>query len=163
MKLKDVLKSIGKSTGAVSSNESDLTKITDWLSTGSYAINRCITGDIYKGFPQGRVSIIYGESQSGKSLILANTIVEALKTNKVDVVYYVDSECGGLWDYLDAQGVDREKIQYIAVADVEECKKALINIYDTLDEARKAWEEDPENNEEIKALVVLDSFGALST
>jgi len=51
MKLKDTLKSIGKSTGAVPSNESDLTTITDWLSTGSYAINRCITGDIYKGFP----------------------------------------------------------------------------------------------------------------
>ena len=163
MKIKDVIKSIGKSTGAVPSNESDLTTITDWLSTGSYAINRCITGDIYKGFPQGRVSIIFGESQSGKSLIVANTIVEALKNDKLDVVYYVDSECGGLWGYLDAQGVDRSKIQYIPVADVEECKKALINIYDTLDEARKAWKDDPDNNDEIRALVVLDSFGALST
>ena len=56
------------------------------------------------------MSIIFGESQSGKSLIVANTIVEALKNNKVDVVYYVDSECGGLWEYLDAQGVDRSKI-----------------------------------------------------
>ena len=62
MKLKDAIKSIGKATGAVASNQTDLTKITDWLSTGSYAINRCITGDIYKGFPQGRISIVYGES-----------------------------------------------------------------------------------------------------
>lgn len=163
MKIKDAIKAIGKATGAVPSNETNLTTITDWLSTGSYAINRCITGDIYKGFPQGRISIIYGESQSGKSLIVANTVIEALKSNKVDIVYYLDSEGGGLWDYFDKHGADRSKIEYIAVADVEECKKALINIYDTLDKANKEYEEDPESNDKIRAMVVLDSFGALST
>ena len=163
MKIKDAVKSISKATGAVPSNMSDLTKITDWLSTGSYAINRCITGDIYKGFPQGRISIIYGESQSGKSLIVANTVIEALKNDKVDIVYYLDSEGGGLWDYLDKHGVDRSKIEYIAVADVEECKKALINIYDTLDQAKKDYEKDPDNNDNIRAMVILDSFGALSS
>lgn len=163
MKLKDAVKSIGKSTGAVASNQTDLTKITDWLSTGSYAINRCITGDIYKGFPQGRISIVYGESQSGKSLIIANTVIEALKNNKVDVVYYLDSEGGGLWEYFDKHNVDRSKIEYVAVADVEECKKALINIYDTLDKAKQEYENDPDNNDNIRAIVVLDSFGALST
>lgn len=163
MKLKDAIKSIGKATGAVASNQTDLTKITDWLSTGSYAINRCITGDIYKGFPQGRISIVYGESQSGKSLIVANTVIEALKNNKVDIVYYLDSEGGGLWDYFDAHGVDRSKIEYIAVADVEECKKALINIYDTLDKAKREYLKDPDSNDDIRAIVVLDSFGALST
>lgn len=163
MKLKDAVKSISKATGAVPSNETDLTKITDWLSTGSYAINRCITGDIYKGFPQGRISVIGGESQSGKSLIVANTVIKALKENKVDIVYYLDSEGGGLWDYFDQHGADRSKIEYIAVADVEECKKALINIYDTLDRAKKDYEEDPESNDQIRAMVILDSFGALST
>jgi len=163
MKIKDAIKAIGKATGAVPSNETSLTTITDWLSTGSYAINRCITGDIYKGFPQGRISIIYGESQSGKSLIVANTVIEALKSNKVDIVYYLDSEGGGLWDYFDKHGADRSKIEYIAVADVEECKKALINIYDTLDKANKEYEEDPAANDKIRAMVILDSFGALST
>ena len=163
MKLKDVVKNIGKSTGAVASDQTNLTKITDWLSTGSYAINRCITGDIYKGFPQGRISIVYGESQSGKSLIIANTVIEALKNDKVDVVYYLDSEGGGLWEYFDKHNVDRSKIEYIAVADVEECKKALINIYDTLDKAKQEYEDDPDNNDNVRAIVVLDSFGALST
>ena len=96
-------------------------------------------------------------------MIVANTVIEALKNNKVDIVYYLDSEGGGLWDYFDAHGVDRSKIEYIAVADVEECKKALINIYDTLDTAKKDYLKDPDNNDDIRALVVLDSFGALST
>ena len=94
---------------------------------------------------------------------MANTVIEALKDGKVDVVYYLDSEGGGLWNYFDSHNVDRGKIEYIAVADVEECKKALINIYDTLDQAKKDYEKDPDNNDDIKAIVVLDSFGALST
>lgn len=163
MKLSDTLKTIRKSTGAVPSNKSELTKISDWISSGSYAINRAITGDIYKGFPQGRISVIYGESGSGKSMIVANTIIDALNNNKVDVVYYLDSEGGGLWNYFDQHGADRSKIEYITVADVEECKKALTNIYDTLDRAKKEYEEDPDNNDQIRAFVVLDSFGALST
>lgn len=68
-----------------------------------------------------------------------------------------------MWDYLDKHGADRTKIEYIPVADVEECKKALINIYDTLDRAKKEYDEDPDANDNIRALVVLDSFGALST
>lgn len=90
-------------------------------------------------------------------------MIEALKNNKVDIVYYLDSEGGGLWDYFDSHGVDRSKIEYIAVADVEECKKALINIYDTLDTAKREYEKDPDNNDNIRAMVILDSFGALST
>ena len=96
-------------------------------------------------------------------MIIANTVIEALKSNKVDVVYYLDSEGGGLWEYFDKHNVDRSKIEYIAVADVEECKKALINIYDTLDKAKQEYEKDPDNNDNIRAIVVLDSFGALST
>jgi len=161
MKLSEVVKSINKKTGAVRSDDTDLTKVTDWLSSGSYAINRALTGDIYKGFPQGRISVIYGPSGSGKSLILANTICSAIKNNQVDVVYYVDTEGGGLWEYMDAQGVDRKKIMYLTAASVNECKMHLTTVYDELDQAAKDYAKDPDNNDKVRALVVLDSFGML--
>ena len=81
MKLNDALKSIKKNTGAETLAESTLAKVTEYLSTGNFAINRVLTGDIYKGFPVGRISCIAGASQSGKSLLVANTVVEALKNN----------------------------------------------------------------------------------
>jgi len=163
MKLGEMMKNIRKSTGAVDSTDALGTKVTEWISSGSYAINRAMTGDIYKGFPQGRISVVYGESGSGKSMIVANTIIDALNNNKVDVVYFIDTEGGGLWDYMDQHGVDRSKIQYLNAADVEECKKHLTKIYDELDTARKEYEDDPKNNDNIRAFVVLDSFGMLST
>lgn len=163
MKLKDAVKSINKSTGAQEIENSTLAKVTDFLSTGSYAINRVLTGSIYKGFPVGRISTIAGESQSGKSLLVANTIIEALKNDKVDIVYIFDSEGGVLVDYFKSHGVDMSKINHIPVISLEQCAVKMLNLYDTLVTARQEWLDDPSSNDEIRALVVLDSIGGLSS
>ena len=107
MKLNDALKSIKKNTNAESLEESTLAKVTDYLSTGNYAINRVLTGDIYKGFPAGRISCIAGASQSGKSLLAANTVIEALKNDKVDIVYIFDSEGGVLVRQIKNKPINR--------------------------------------------------------
>ena len=62
MKLNDVIKSIRKSTSAETIDKSSLAKVTDYLDSGSYAINRVLTGDINKGFPVGRISTLFGLS-----------------------------------------------------------------------------------------------------
>lgn len=163
MKLKDAIKSISKTTGAQEIEESALAKVTEYLSTGSYAINRVLSGSIYGGFPCGRISTIAGESQSGKSLLVANTIIEALKNNKVDIVYIFDSEGGVLVDYFKSHNIDMSKINHIPVVSLENCAVKMLNLYDTLVKARQEWLDDPNNNDEIRALVVLDSIGGLSS
>lgn len=80
MNLKDVLKNIKKTTGAETLAESTYADVKQFLDTGSYALNRVLTGDINKGFPVGRISTLFGQSGSGKSLIAANTAALALKT-----------------------------------------------------------------------------------
>lgn len=60
MKLKDALKSIQKSTGAEALDQSSYAEVKDFLDTGSYALNRVLTGDIHKGIPAGRISTLFG-------------------------------------------------------------------------------------------------------
>lgn len=163
MKLKDVFKTIKKSTGAEELEKSTLAKPVDYLSTGNYAINRVLTGDINKGFPVGRISCIAGASQSGKSLLAANTIVEALKNDKVDQVFIFDSEGGVLVDYFKKFDIDINKIQHIPVISLEECAVKMLNVYDTLVKAKQEYLEDPENNDDVRVLCILDSIGALSS
>ncbi len=163
MKLNDVIKSIKKSTGSESLNKSTLAKPSDFLSTGSFAINRVISGSIYKGFPVGRITCIAGASQSGKSLLVANTIIEAFKANKIDTCIYFDSEGGMLVDYFEKHGVDMDKIQHIPVISLEDCAVKMLQTYDMLVKAKKEYEEDPANNDDVRVLVVLDSIGALSS
>ena len=162
MKLNDVLKTIRKSTGSETIDESSYAKVTEFIDSGSFAINRVLTGDIHKGFPVGRISTLFGLSQSGKSLIAAHAVMNALKNNQVDVVYIFDSEGGTLVDFFRKEGVDLKKINHIPVASIEQCSVKMLQVYDELVKARQEYLEDPDNNDNIRALCVLDSYGALA-
>lgn len=162
MKLKDALKSISKATGAEQLDESSYADVKEYLSTSNLALNRVLTGDIHKGLPVGRIVTLFGESGSGKSLIAANTAATALKDNKVDVVYIFDSEGGTLVNVFKQHGVDMSKINHIPVASTEQCAVKMIQTYDMLVKARQEYLADPDNNDDVRALCILDSYGALA-
>ena len=161
-KLSDLRKAFRKSVGSTDAEESSMAKVTEFLDSGSFAINRVLTGDIHKGFPVGRISTIYGESGSGKSLLAANAIVDALKNKNFQAVYYFDSEGGALWEYIKNGGVDLSLIEHVPVHSIEDCATKILQLYDSLVQAAAEWKADPANNDEPRILCVLDSFGALA-
>ena len=162
MKLKDVVKTIQKSTGAESLDESSYAEVKEFLDTGSLALNRVLTGDIHKGIPVGRITTLFGQSGSGKSLIAANTAALALKNNLIDVVYIFDSEGGTLVNIFKQHGVDMSKVNHIPVASIEQCSTKMLQTYDMLVKARQEYLADPDNNDNVRALCILDSYGALA-
>lgn len=162
-KIGDILKSYRKNTKTSSVKDSPYSKINGFIDTGCYAINRVITGDIHKGIPFGRITDIYGESQSGKSWLAANIIANALKQNDFQRVMYFDSEGGGLFGYLESKGVDLDKVEHIPVKSTEDCKIKLVGLYEELANAATEYYADPDNNEMPKILCVLDSFGMLDS
>lgn len=162
MKIKDALKTINKMTGAEQLDESPFAEVKDFYDTGNYALNRVLTGSIYTGIPRGRVVTLFGESGSGKSLIAATTAAMALKKDEVDVVYVFDSEGGTLVNIFRQYGVDMSKVQHVPVASVEQCAVKMIQTYDTLVQARQDYLKDPANNDDVRAMCILDSYGALA-
>lgn len=162
MKLKDVVKSIQKSTGSEPLNQSSYAEVKEFLDTGNYALNRVLTGDIHKGIPTGRITTLFGQSGSGKSLIAANTAALALKNNKIDLVYIFDSEGGTLVNVFKQHEVDMTKVNHIPVASIEQCSTKMLQTYDMLVKARQEYLADPENNDNVRALCILDSYGALA-
>lgn len=161
MKVKDILKGLRKKNDTKSAAESD-TIVTEFYNTGSMALNRVITGNVYNGIPRGRITTIFGPSQSGKSLIAAQTVANAFRDNQIDACFWIDSEGGGT-QILKNFGVDLDKVEYVPVLDAEDCCVKLVNIYEQLIEARKEWEKDPDSNDEPRFLVVLDSYGGLAS
>lgn len=43
-------------------SDSTLSRVTDWIDTGSHVLNAIISGSPYKGIPKGRVTMLAGES-----------------------------------------------------------------------------------------------------
>ena len=94
------LKDLRETTDSSNFSESTIGDTVEMISTGSYALNRIISGDFFKGIPNNRVVILGGASQSGKSLIAAIIMANALKDNKFDNIFLFDAEGGFSKDLL---------------------------------------------------------------
>ena len=56
-------------------NESAFSEITDFIPTGNYHLNACMTGSIFKGVPNNRAICLAGPSGTGKTFLLLNNII----------------------------------------------------------------------------------------
>ena len=124
--------------------------IEEYIDTGSYTLNRLITGDIYKGIPRGRVIALAGESGVGKSFVSGMAIKNAQDMGYT-VVYY-DSENAVDNDFMARIGVDTSSMLYFPIDTIEDFRNHAINT------CKQFLDEYPEE----KIMIVLDSFGNLS-
>ncbi len=158
-KLNDILKGIRKSTGSTPASQSVIGNVEEYYDTGSLALNRVLTGNLFNGgIPKGRITTFYGESGSGKSLIAAQTASIALKNGKIDRVFYVDSEAGGL-QIFKTFGVDLDCVEHIPVVSVEDMGVKLLKLLDALIEAHNEHMKNPDSEDEIRSIIILDSLG----
>ena len=146
---KDLTKSIsGMSTG--------FNDPTDWISTGSYALNYLISGDFHRGVPLGKVTVFAGESGAGKSYFCAGNIIKHAQEQDIFVVL-IDTENALDESWLQALQVDTTpekllKLNMSMIDDVAKTISTFVNDYRAMDE-----EDRP------KVLFVVDSLGMLLT
>lgn len=135
--------------------ESEFGKIDDWISTGNYALNALISGDMFKGIPAGRIFMLAGESQTGKTFLALNICREAqLKGYNI---IYIDTESAIELEGIQKFGIDPNRMLYVPLGITSEVSTYLANIGTSLLEQKNAGNEIP------KILVVIDSLGNLST
>lgn len=102
----------------------------------------------------------YVAHNSGKSLISAQLIINALKEKNYDMIFYIDTEGGVLYNKYEKSGIDMKKFMYISVSTIEECTTTLRNLYNDFEEQMKAAKSP---DEVPKCMVVLDSLSGLVT
>jgi len=146
-------KDLTKSIQGMSSGFNDP---TDWVSTGSYALNYLISGDFNKGVPLGKVTVFAGESGAGKSYFAAGNIVKHAQEQGIYVVL-IDSENALDQAWLEALGVDCDeskllKLSMSMIDDVAKTIATFMTDYKAMDE-----EDRP------KVMFVIDSLGMLLT
>ena len=129
---------------------------TDWISTGSFALNYLISGDFKKGVPLGKVTVFAGESGAGISYFCSGNIVRHAQEQGIFVVL-IDSENALDESWLQALNVDTSedkllKLNMSMIDDVAKTISTFMDDYKSMDE-----EDRP------KVLFVVDSLGMLLT
>lgn len=131
-----------------------------WISTGNYTLNKLISGDFYKGIPLGKVTVIAGESGSGKSFIASGNVIKNAQEQGIFTIL-IDTENALDESWLQALGVDtgEDKLLKLNMAMIDDVAKVISDFI----KQYKADYDDISKEERPKVLFVIDSLGMLMT
>ena len=152
----DYLKELRAITNSTSMDKSEIGERGQLIDTGSFALNRIISGDIYGGMPSDRVIVFSGESATGKTLVTLCVVSNAIRKNKFDKCFAFDGEGGFSKKMMSNIGISLPDLEHVPVRNIED---AATKIYATYDYIAKVQKENPD----FRCLLFLDSLGSLIT
>ena len=109
----DVIKRL-KNAGLLSEQAHDL----GFVSTGSYALNKVISGNYMNGIPIGQISQFHGESSTAKTVFATHILKEAQSKGYYSML--VDSENAYNPTFAKTLGIDPERLIYSTPETLEE-------------------------------------------
>lgn len=152
--LTKALNALRKNIGSYSLLNSPFKFVNSWINTGSYSLNRIISGDIYHGVPEGRVVVIAGPSGVGKSMIAISLAAHGIRDNGTQTVFYFDSEGGGSIEFFTSMGCDVTKVDHCLVDNIEDTTSKVIKTLKWIELVKKT-------HPNYKATIIVDSVGNL--
>lgn len=135
--------------------QSTFSDVTEWIDTGNYHLNACVSGSLFGGWPNNRACSIAGPSGTGKTFLILNSIREAIDMG-YNVVFY-DSEAAVDKDLMTKFGIDTSKVNYQPINTVQDFRTSVTTITARMQEVKRAGGELP------KIMIILDSAGNLAT
>ena len=128
-----------------------LSHVGEWIDTGSYVLNAIISGSINGGIPKGRVTMLAGESMTGKSLFVQKILAKAQEEGLTPVIF--DTENAIDPDGAARLGLDISKVKYVPTTSIEQARNALYKFLTSV----------KEKGLEGKFIVAIDSLANLQS
>ena len=151
--LKNIIKSSGNEYAGIASDGIEGSDVTGFVDTGSYAFNALLSGSLYGGMPDNKITALAGESATGKTYFALGMCKKFLDDTPDGVILYFDTEQAVTSDMITERGMDASRVAIFPVATVETFRHQAISIVDKHIEAK----------DKKPVLIVLDSLGMLST
>tara|TARA_A100001515_G_scaffold84700_1_gene67292 strand:+ start:4696 stop:5667 length:972 start_codon:yes stop_codon:yes gene_type:complete len=130
---------------------SDESQIYGYVDSGSYALNKIISGSYNGGYPIGSITEIYGESSSAKTVFLTHAFIGAQKAGYHTVM--VDNEHAYSPSFAEKLGLDSKKLIYTQPETIEEC-------FETIEKVIKAIRK---KDADTPIMIGYDSIGTSPT
>ena len=151
----ELLKTTGNEYAAVVEDGIDAGDVSGFISTGSYTVNALLSGSIYGGLPENKVTALAGSPSTGKTFFALNIVREFLRTKPNGFVFYFESESALSKTMVEDRDIDVKRVAIVPVGTVQEFRTQATKVLN------KYMEKDSETRPPM--LFVLDSLGNLST
>jgi len=127
----------------------------DFIDTGSYALNAILSGSLYGGVPDNKVTAFAGESTTGKTFFVLGIVRSFLEKNPTGGVVYYDTEAAITKSMMSDRGIDTSRVIIAEPDTIQKFKTHGLKMIE-------AYEKQPVDKRP-PMMFVLDSLGQLST
>jgi RecA/RadA recombinase len=125
------------------------------IDTGSYLLNAVLSGSLYGGVPDNKVTAFAGESATGKTYFVLGVVRAFLEKNPSGGIVYYDTEAAVTKYMMESRGIDTTRV---IIAEPDTIQKFRTHALKLLD----AYEKESADKRP-PMMMVLDSLGLLST
>jgi RecA/RadA recombinase len=123
------------------------------IDSGSYMLNAVLSGSIFGGIPNNKITAFAGESATGKTFFVLGVAKQFLLDNPDGGIVYYDTEAAVTKQMMEERGVDTTRV---IISQPDTIQKFRTHAMKTIDMYEKSPDRPP-------MLFILDSLGLLST
>ena len=125
------------------------------IDTGSYILNAALSGSIYGGIPNNKITAFAGESATGKTFFAMGVVKRFLDDHPDAAVFYFDTEAAVTKSMMEARGIDVKRVIISEPETIQKFRHTALQIIEN-------YSKTPEDKRP-PMMMVLDSLGQLST
>ena len=129
--------------------------VENFIDTGSYIFNGLLSGSLYGGLPQNKITALAGESATGKTYFLMGIVKNFLDMDERAGVIYFESESAITKSMVVNRGIDSKRMVIMPVTTVQEFRTQALKVLDSYLVQNEA--------DRQPMFMCLDSLGMLST
>lgn len=153
--LRELLKEVKDESTSIASDGVGSAEFGGFIDTGCYALNAVLSGSLYGGIPDNKVTAFAGEPATGKTFFALGVVRSFLTKHPNGGVVYYDTEAAITKQMMEERGIDTKRVIIAEPDTIQKFKTHALKLLDAYD-AKKEGERPP-------MLFVLDSLGMLST
>ena len=158
--LHDVIAGIDNTSLATDGSNSS--EFSGTIDTGSYILNAALSGSLYGGVPNSKITTFAGESATGKTFFVLGIMKKFLTDNPTGGVIYFDTEAAVTKDMMSSRGIDVDRVVISEPDSIESFRTSAVQMLDKyIDNLEDRFSRT--KTETPPMMMVLDSLGMLSS
>jgi RecA/RadA recombinase len=152
---RDLINEIKDEDTTIAADGAGSAEFGGFIDTGSYILNAVLSGSLYGGIPDNKITAFAGESATGKTYFVLGVVRAFLDKNPEGAVVYYDTEAAVTRGMMEARGIDTNRV---IIAEPDTIQKFRTHALKMLE----AYDKHP-LGKRPPMMMVLDSLGLLST
>lgn len=140
---------------SIAADGSQSAEFSGTVDTGSYILNAALSGSLYGGIPNNKITAFAGESATGKTFFVLSCVKSFLTNNPTGGVVYYDTEAAVTKEMMESRGIDTKRVIIAEPDTIQKFRHHALKIIESYDKSDTATRP--------PMMMVLDSLGLMST